>query len=511
MRSASLYSLSILAVLAGGRLSFAQTNAFTYQGRLNVDGAPANGTYDLAFSLFNTNVTGVAVAGPTTNSSTSISNGLFTTSIDFGSAAALKPYTWLEISVRTNGASDFVTLAPRQPLTPAPYALSAGSLADVVNNFNVILSNANATVSGGSNNQALATFSTVGGGVLNQASGIDSTIGGGSFNRAATNYSTVAGGAANQAKGWAATVAGGQGNAALNDYSAIGGGEGNTATGYGSTIPGGSGNQASGAYSFAAGWQAWAIHNYAFVWNDNAGGNYSSTADDQFRVHASGGIFLDGPVNANGGVTFATDMHLGVNSSDYRHFSIGGGNSYGYIYGSYPALGDGIHFGYNFYYDAAGTPHVINSGGATSRISANYGDIQLATGGVNAAPLVRFEVNGATVSVQNATFNGSSDRNLKQDFTNVNPQQVLDKVLALPVTEWSYKFDPTTRHIGPVAQDFYSAFNIGTDDKHIAPMDEGGLAFAAIKGLNQKLEERDATIQQLMERIEKLEKMMNHQ
>jgi hypothetical protein len=59
----------------------------------------------------------------------------------------------------------------------------------------------------------------------------------------------------------------------------------------------------------------------------------------------------------------------------------------------------------------------------------------------------------------------------------------------MPVSEWSYKTDPKTRHIGPMAQDFYSAFKIGTDDKHIAPIDEGGVALAAIQGLNQKVEE----------------------
>ncbi len=40
----------------------------------------------------------------------------------------------------------------------------------------------------------------------------------------------------------------------------------------------------------------------------------------------------------------------------------------------------------------------------------------------------------------------------------------------------------------PMAQDFYSLFDIGTDDKHIAPIDEGGVALAAIQGLNEKLE-----------------------
>ena len=82
---------------------------------------------------------------------------------------------------------------------------------------------------------------------------------------------------------------------------------------------------------------------------------------------------------------------------------------------------------------------------------------------------------------------------------------------AAPVSEWSYKVDPKTRHIGPVAQDFYSVFKIGTDDKHIAPIDEGGLAFAAIQGLDQKLEKQRVENAELKQRLEALEKIILHQ
>jgi hypothetical protein len=48
-------------------------------------------------------------------------------------------------------------------------------------------------------------------------------------------------------------------------------------------------------------------------------------------------------------------------------------------------------------------------------------------------------------------------------------------------------------------------FNIGTDDKHIAPMDEGGVPLAAIQGLNQKMNGKDAEIQQLQQSIAQLQ------
>jgi trimeric autotransporter adhesin len=105
----------------------AQGTAFTYQGRLNNSGSPASGTYDLTFSLFNTNISGVAIAGPVTNAATGVTNGLFTVAIDFGPGVFTGQSNWLEIAVATNGVGTFTTLAPRQQLTPMPYAIYAES------------------------------------------------------------------------------------------------------------------------------------------------------------------------------------------------------------------------------------------------------------------------------------------------------------------------------------------------------------------------------------------------
>jgi trimeric autotransporter adhesin len=105
----------------------AQGTAFTYQGRLNDGANPANGNYDLTFALFSVS-NGVGQVGATlTNTPAAVSNGLFTVTLDFGNqfpGAA----RWLEIGVRTNGAANFFTLTPRQSLTPAPYAITAGTV-----------------------------------------------------------------------------------------------------------------------------------------------------------------------------------------------------------------------------------------------------------------------------------------------------------------------------------------------------------------------------------------------
>ncbi len=107
--------------------ALAQSTAFTYQGRLNDGANPANGKYDLTFALFNV-VSGAGQVGNTlTNSTTGVSNGLFTVTLDFGNQFP-GANRWLEIAVRTNGGGAFTTLAPRQPITPTPYAIYAGGV-----------------------------------------------------------------------------------------------------------------------------------------------------------------------------------------------------------------------------------------------------------------------------------------------------------------------------------------------------------------------------------------------
>ena len=100
-------------------------------------------------------------------------------------------------------------------------------------------------------------------------------------------------------------------------------------------------------------------------------------------------------------------------------------------------------------------------------------------------------------------INPSSDRNLKANFTAVNPRLILDKLVAIPVQTWNYKSDSeTVRHIGVMAQDFRSAFNLGIDDKHISTVDADGVALAAIQGLYQMMQEKNRQIEQQIRRNE---------
>src|SRR5262249_52055408 len=128
------------------------------------------------------------------------------------------------------------------------------------------------------------------------------TIAGGQLNTADGSwYSTVGGGEGNSSSGFAGTIGGGQNNTNSGaGYGTIGGGLHNLVIGLSATVPGGLSNSASGAFSLAAGVQANAIHNGTFVWADSSGGAFSSTADNEFRVRASGGAFFNnGPAGVN--------------------------------------------------------------------------------------------------------------------------------------------------------------------------------------------------------------------
>ncbi|HMP00791.1 MAG TPA: tail fiber domain-containing protein, partial [Kiritimatiellia bacterium] len=93
-------------------------------------------------------------------------------------------------------------------------------------------------------------------------------------------------------------------------------------------------------------------------------------------------------------------------------------------------------------------------------------------------------------NVDGLTFTPSSDRNAKENFVPVAPAEILEKVIALPISRWNYQADAATPHIGPMAQDFHAAFGVGPDDTRIATVDADGVALAAIQGLNEKVDQR---------------------
>jgi hypothetical protein len=99
-----------------------------------------------------------------------------------------------------------------------------------------------------------------------------------------------------------------------------------------------------------------------------------------------------------------------------------------------------------------------------------------------------------------------SDRAAKANFGSVDPADMLERVRSLPITTWNYRSDdPSVRHIGPMAQDFTTAFGVGGDDRTIHPMDGQGVALAAIQGLAGQVAALQAEQQRLTEQIAALE------
>ena len=303
-----------------------------------------------------------------------------------------------------------------------------------------------ATVAGGKSNTASASYATIAGGG-ESTPGTPAT-----GNRATDNYCTVGGGGNNQAGDGDtdpttapyATVGGGNSNTASNDYGTVAGGEGNTASGSYSAIGGGDTNTASGSRATVGGGLGnIASGSYATVpggYQNAAAALYSFAAGYRAKANHSG-AFVWGDLTAND-----------VASTGNNQFIV--------------RASGGIWFG------------------TTSSPSIPAGDfLNTSTGG------------HLTTGGQ---WTNASDREMKENFTRVDGQAVLASLAEIPITTWNSKAeDASIRHMGPVAQDFYAAFGLGTSDTSIGTLDADGVALAAIQGLYQLSQEQAERIQAL--------------
>ncbi|MFQ5460845.1 MAG: hypothetical protein ACE5EL_08630, partial [Anaerolineae bacterium] len=207
--------------------------AFTYQGRLTDGGVAADGVYDFRLQLYD-QATGGTASGEVVIDDLTVSGGLFAAALDFGAGAFSGDARWLALAVRPGADTGAYTdLSPRQPLTPAPYALAlpgmrtiqGGDSPSVVGGYggNIVDNGVvGATIAGGGKagdeNRVTADHGSVGGGRANVvsggANGSNATIGGGGRNSTNGENATVAGGWDNAAWEYAATIGGGANNRA---------------------------------------------------------------------------------------------------------------------------------------------------------------------------------------------------------------------------------------------------------------------------------------------------------
>ncbi|MHC4619996.1 MAG: WD40/YVTN/BNR-like repeat-containing protein [Planctomycetota bacterium] len=121
-----MFFLALCLLVWPGQVSQATPmgTAFTYQGRLIDANQPADGLYDVEFKLYDAVTDGNQIGGAIDVNEISVIDGYFTAQLDFGSDVFDRSAVWLEVGVRPGvSTGSFTTLAPRQEVTPTPYAL----------------------------------------------------------------------------------------------------------------------------------------------------------------------------------------------------------------------------------------------------------------------------------------------------------------------------------------------------------------------------------------------------
>src|SRR6266511_3161547 len=344
---------------------------------------------------------------------------------------------------------------------------------------------AGATISGGGQSGAANTitsdgsFSTIGGGYFNTVSAALAFLGGGNANTASGPNSAIRGGQGNTAGGSASAVGGGFSNTASSPFSAVAGGNSNTASGFASAVAGGASNTASGGSSAVAGGSV----NTASAINSAVAGGASNTASGGFS--AIGG----GQSNTASGL-YSAVAGGNVNTAS-GNFSLAAGHQA-------KATDNG-----SFVW-ADSNDFDIGSNGANTFTARTTGGARFisAIDATTGAPTA-----GVSLTAGGGSWSSLSDRAAKRGFGTVDRRRLLNRLDRIPITSWSYKSQkPSIRHLGPMAQDFRSAFGLGEDARHIDTIDEGGVALAAIQGLyrqNQALERRNESLSARLGRLER--------
>jgi len=254
-------------------------------------------------------------------------------------------------------------------------------------------------------------------------------------------------GGENQVTANQATVSGGADNTAAGGYATVGGGSGNLSDEIYDTVSGGNNNIASGGASTVSG----GIEN-------DASGAYSTVAGGYYNTAAG---------------TFSFAAGHTANANHYGSF----------------IWSDGTDLPNGFYTTAANQFAVHAAGG-----------IRLVTG----SDAQGLDSVACFMYVGQGSWSCTSDRNAKANIEPIDSRAILNEVVQMPITSWVYK-GTTTRHIGPMAQDFFAAFGVGENDKTITNVDADGVALAAIQGLNQQLEEKERQIADLQQEVNNLQ------
>ena len=240
-------------------------------------------------------------------------------------------------------------------------------------------------------------------------------------------------------------------------------------------------NSVTGGYGTVAGGHSNLSGNVPFA---TVGGGYRNTASGGFSTVA-GGVENTASNNSSTVVGGSNNTASGVNS-----LAAGTGAQADqagcFVFANWAGGGSGSCLGANYV-----ARFLLDHGLSVEYLSRRPdggGTRWVYIGDLIAGQAIATQV-GGFLSNAGVWVNGSSSREAKTDFARVDPQVILDKVAALPITTWRYREgEDAVRHIGPMAEDFSAAFDVGYGPHTIADLDARGVALAAIQGLNAKLE-----------------------
>jgi hypothetical protein len=373
-----------------------------------------------------------------------------------------------------------------RPNVPACSGMGADSF--VGGNDGNVAAGQNAGVLTGQKNAACDFGSGVGAGganaiVATQGGGEYSFIGGGFASSSVNGPNLIESHFGGASDGF---IGAGNGNVLENSESGIGGGEYNSVSASDSFLGGGLGNSLGSTITDAflgAGNAGLVQGNYAALvsgakgpaGNSAAGGDYSFVGGGA-GVTAPGKLAVVGGGEDNSAVGLDGVTVGGFDDHAYADYSVVPGGRQDQAKGpfSFAAGADAV---------AATTGSFVWSDG-TDQVASTVDNqfVAEAVGGytlyTNAGDTV-----GATLLPGSGTWASLSDRSFKRDVVPIDRTRVLAALRRLPISAWSYRTQPGVRHLGPTAQDFYAAFGVGEDDRHIAMIDEDGVVLAAAQAL----------------------------